>query len=94
MFIWVSWLWKEGQPFSVDEEDRVTFLDSTSMVLNYLLQQNTEHAMWCDRFVGVFWSLTLLHLPVISTKANEKSEVLGIVNHPFLDVAHVIFTRL
>lgn len=89
MFIWVSWLWKEGQPFSVDEEDRVTFLDSTSMVLNYLLQQNTEH-----RFVGVFWSLTLIHLPVISTKANEKSEVLGIVNHPLLDVTHVIFTRL
>lgn len=49
MFNWVSWLWKEGQPFSVDEEDRVTFLDSTSMILNYLLQQNTEHAMWSFR---------------------------------------------
>lgn len=50
--------------------------------------------MPCDRFVGVFSSLTLIHLPVISTEANEKSEVLGRVNHPLLDVTHVIFTRL
>lgn len=92
MFIWVSWLWKEGQPFSVDEEDRVTFLDSTSMVLNYLLQQNTEHAMWSFR--GSLLKFDFDSSPCYFYQSQRESEVLGIVNHPLLDVTHVIFTRL
>lgn len=92
MFIWVSWLWKEGQPFSVDEEDRVTFLDSTSMVLNYLLQQNTEHAMWSFR--GSLLKFDFYSSPSYFYQSQWESEVLGIVNHPLLDVSHVIFTRL